>query len=952
MSIKDNFKKRRVPIIVLGSAAIVLAAAGIAAKVVSNAYDSILQNAFSTSTVNKEKHKEVYEKGAKLNQEIEEEGIVLLKNKNDNSLPLAKNSKVNCFGVRSASLVLNGSGSASSTTEGAVSLKKGLEHAGFEVNEPLWNLLASNKIKDTTSVREGVVSEAVNELEVAKYQGEASFEKAKQFSEIAIVTFGRIGGEGSDLARGGMGVAKNKTYLELCDGEINLLNTLKEKGFKIVVLLNSSYPMQSKFLEDDSIIGALWIGGPGFYGSYGIGTILSGDKTPSGHLPDTWAYDHRTSSTFKTTERTSLTNNGKAIFGYTDFSEGIYMGYRWYETADAEGYWDQQMTKMIYGISNGYQDVVQFPFGYGLSYTTFERHISAMNESNGVLEFEITSKNTGSTRSGKDVLQLYVEKPYTEGGIEKSKIEFIGFDKTELLEPGATSKKHTIKVNVEDLASYDVTANANNGAYVLDAGTYKFYLSDDSHSYATISATSDLYKEYTVTSALTYSGANKRKSDNVEATNQLSTTNIKLGNKIEVLSRKGRFSNAASTITSTKQNVEVEATTSTFKNLTQNAKAKSQGYTGEILSNLKMGVSSKLNLMDMIKEDGTVDIDDPRWEELIAKMSYDDLNQLIGKCGWSTPEIKSINKYFQTEIDGPFGLNNYVKNQAGTSADYMSYCSEAVTAATFNKDLADQLGKLLADEANATNVAAMYAPGVNLHRSNYGGRNPEYFSEDPYLSGMMAAYEMSAASEKGLYMYMKHFAFNDIEANRTNQVCYFDEQTARELYLRAFEIPMKFKFYEPTGYNASGMMVSYMWAGEETWCGSNTGLIRNIVKGEWNFKGVSITDNALKDFMKIDCCLRSGIDLVLINSYAPSDSSWAKTPENVSALKTAAKNYLYVLVDHSSRRETKLIKQEDPWHEVYVPLINGGIFGLSGAALVGAALLLVLKKKESLAKQA
>lgn len=947
MSIKENFKKRKKLVISLGAVALLFSGFGIAFNAVSSAYDSILQNAFSVSPVNQEKHKEVYEKNAKLNQKIEEEGIVLLKNKNDNSLPLVKNSKVNCFGIRSSSLVLNGSGSASSTTEGAMSLKVGLEKAGFQVNEPLWNLLASNKIKDTTSVREGAVTEAVNELEVSKYVGEASLDKAKEYSDIAIVTFGRIGGEGSDLAREGMGAKKDKSYLELCDGEIALLDALKAKGFKIVVLLNSSYPMESKFLEDDSIVGALWVGGPGFYGSLGIGTILSGDKTPSGHLPDTWAYDHRTSSTFRTTAKTILTNSGKQVFGYTEFSEGIYLGYRWYETADAEGYWDEPMTKLMYGIENGYNDVVQYPFGYGLSYTSFDREIKSMNESNGVLEFVVSSKNTGSVYSGKDVLQLYVEKPYIEGGLEKSKIELIAFEKTDLLAPGATSSDITLKVHLEDLASYDSSANNEAGAYVLDEGTYKFYLSDDSHSYKTITASSDDYEEYLISSKVTYSGSNKRKSDAVEAKNQLATTNIKLGSKMNVLSRAGHFSNASSTIVAVKQNIEVSPTSSTFKNVTQNAKAESQGYTGEILSNLKMGVKSKLNIMDMIKEDGTVDINDPRWEELISKMSYDELNELVGKCGWSTPEIKSINKYFQTEIDGPFGLNNYVKNQTGTSVNYMSFQSEAVTAATFNKALADELGKALADEANATNVAGMYAPGVNLHRSNYGGRNPEYFSEDPYLSGMMAAYEISAASEKGLYMYMKHFAFNDIEANRTNQVCYFDEQTARELYLRAFEIPMKFKFYEPTGRNANGIMVSYMWAGEETWCGSNTGLMRNIVKGEWDFKGVSITDNALRNYMKIDACLKGGVDLVLINSFTPSDSSWAKTPENVSALKIAAKNYLFVLVDHASRRETKLIKQEDPWNETYVPLINAAVFGIAGLSLAGTLLLLLLKKKEA-----
>ncbi len=885
------------------------------------------------------------EKGKDLNQRIEEEGIVLLKNK-DNALPFENTAKLNLFGIRSASLVLNGSGSASSTASIATSLKTGLETAGFQINEPLWNYLASNKIKDTTSVREGVASEAVNELDVKSYVGDASFDKAKEFSDVAVVTFGRIGGEGSDLARDKMGANQDKSYLELCDGEIALLNELKSKGFKIVVLINSSYPMECKFLEDDSIVGALWVGGPGFFGTYAIGNVLKGKVTPSGHLPDTWAYNHATNSTFKTTEKTSLKANNRSFFGYTDFSEGIYLGYRWYETADAEGYWDQDFVKMMYGISNGYDDVVQFPFGYGLSYTNFERKIKNFNVNGDNLEFKVSSKNIGTKYSGKDVFQLYVEKPYTEGGIEKAKVELVAFDKTETLLPGTESNECTLKVRIEDLASYDSSANNNKGAYVLDQGAYKFYLLDNSHDYVNITSSSNKYYEYMIDSKITYVGEQKRKSDGVQAENQLTSANKKLGSELNVLSRRNHFANAMQTITGTKKDIDVDPQSDTYKNIMQLKKTNEQGYTGEILSDLRMGVKSELNIMDLIKEDNTVDINDPRWDELIAKMSYDDLNQLVGKCGWSTPEVKSIGKMYLTEIDGPFGLNDYVKNETGTSIAYMSYSSEAVTAATFNKQLAEELGNLLAEEANATNIAGMYAPGLNLHRSNYGGRNPEYFSEDPYLSGMLGAYEISGASEKGLYMYMKHFAFNDIEANRTSQICYFDEQTARELYLKAFEIPMKFKNYEPNKYNANGLMISYMWLGEESWGGSNPGLMRNIVRNEWQFTGVSITDNALRDFMKIDQCMKGGVDLVLINKFTPCDASWAKTRENISALKIAAKNYLYTLVSHSARREVKLFKQADNWNDIYLPLINGTIFGLAGMSIACAIILLFVKKKE------
>ncbi|MCQ2797453.1 MAG: glycoside hydrolase family 3 C-terminal domain-containing protein [Bacilli bacterium] len=943
MSIKANFKANKIIVSILSAGALLCLGAGVALDVVGTTFTGTMNVLFTKNSIDKEALQSAIDKGRALNQKVEEEGAVLLKNEG-NVLPLKGVTNVNVFGIRSTHLVVNGAGSAASNLSDMPTLKESLESAGFKVNKDLWDLSANTKLSNAPKVSAQGGAPDIGEIPLSSYTGKASIDSAKSFSDVAIVTFGRSGGEGMDVTRSGL-ENNTKHYLELSKDEEALLGELKAKNFKVIVLINSSYPLQCGFLDKYNVDAALWIGGVGVTGINAVGTILNGTVNPSGHLVDTWAYLHRTSSTFINSMQYDLYDeNNKGIAGSTDYSEGIYMGYRWYETADAEGFWDTDYSKMFFGATNGYDSVVQFPFGFGLSYTSFTRNLLSAEHNGDETVFTVESTNSGSV-AGKDVFQLYVEKPYVEGGIEKSKVELVGFEKTPLLGAGEKSTM-TITVKDEELASYDKTADSGKGAYVLDEGAYKFYLGADAHSWK--NADASIAKEVTL-SAKTYSGDNKRASDKKVASNELADAQQHSGSDIEVLSRKGHFANY-NVAFNNKEKIVVNSGSEQYNNIVNIAYADAtKDYKGEIIDT-KVGQPSDLTIKDMIKDDGKVDFDDPRWDELVSKMSYDDLNKLVGGGGWRTEAIDSIKKPACEDIDGPFGLSNFIKASAGQGTKCTSYCTEVVMASTWNKELLREIGEAIGDDANATGTSGWYAPGANLHRSQFGGRNPEYYSEDPYISGVMAREEISGASSKGLYTYMKHFAFNDIEASRTaKQVCAFDEQTARELYLKPFEMAVKYEKFDSEGkqigYPTTGIMVSYMWTGENTWCGTNWNLLNNILREEWGFKGTCITDNALRDWMHMDYALKGSTDLILTEGQQSiNKSNWKNDESAISALKTASKRILYTYVDGLSRRSVQEVKSTNYW-----PLVNiaGNVLLYGGAAACLAVIALKLFKKEN-----
>lgn len=901
---------------------------GILLTTIGSYYKTVLTVALEGSSTDYELAQQTYADGLSMNKELVEEGIVLLKN-NEEMLPM-EDIKINVFGSRAVDFIYNGSGSSTGSLKGAINLKEGLEKAGFEVNESLWALTESNSKKTDTSVNEGNAVDhsiyPINELEIGLYTGDYSFDKLKEYSDIAVVCLGRSGGEGQDLPRTGYGEDGTEHYLKLGEDEENLLRELNNNGFRTVVLVNTSYAMELGFIDEEQygVEAALWIGGPGIAGTEAIGNVLRGTVNPSGRLVDTYAYDLTTQTTFYTSDYyyyMDVEDESINLGGFSNYSEGIYVGYKWYETADAEGYWDNISNE--YG--NGYEGIVQYPFGYGLSYGEFNQAIKNISIEDNILKFEVEVTNISGKFDGKDVIQLYCETPYINGGIEKSKITLAAFDKSELLAAGE-SGTYILEVKLEDIASYSEEANDGNGAYILEEGAYKFYLSENAHSWAGIDETdSEKYYQYDIEDEVIYNGDNNRDSDGVAAENRFSNPS----NDIITLSRADGFANAQEAAFSEIENISLAHNDRIYELIKTNA-TKAGEYQG-IVGYVEVGQPLKYTMEDMTG----AEYDDERWDYFISQLSIDDMKNLIGTGGWSTAAIASIEKDRTTDIDGPFGLSNFVQNELGNSENAcVSYCSEVVIASTWNKELVKRFGETVGSEANATGVSGWYAPGANLHRSSFSGRNPEYYSEDSLLSGVMCASTVEGALSKGLYVYIKHFAFNDQEANRTNREnCWMTEQTAREIYLRPFEIAVK-------DGGATGIMASYMWF-DGQWCGGSYGLMTEILRDEWGFKGMVVTDNYCAGWMNATKSIMAGTDLILSNTMREVDATVASTPEGISAMKTASKNILYTIANAAQYREVKAISGFNYWNLIYV----GGQIIFYGMAILMVILIIVKKVK-------
>ncbi|MBQ9265757.1 MAG: glycoside hydrolase family 3 C-terminal domain-containing protein [Bacilli bacterium] len=898
---------------------------------VDNAYGNTMRAALSETQIDEELQKEAHEDAVNISKELVEEGSVLLFN-NANTLPLQKNSKINLFGVKSVDLSYNASGSAASSGNIEYTLKQGLESVGFEINSNLYDLISKNTTTSDTDVHEGGESVAVPELALDKYTGNTAFDQLKTYSDQAVVVIGRLAGEGGDISRTGFGTSGTESYLALSTNEKALLQKLEEEGFTTTVLLNTSYPMEVGIFEDPTygVDACLWIGGPGAAGCPGIGTILNGDVSPSGRLVDTWAYDLKTGSTYYNSSTYNYVYDKNGSYadagGWTEYNEGIYFGYRWYETADSVGYWD----KSPY---TGYNDVVQFPFGYGKSYTTFSQSFAETpTVLNNKVTFKVNVKNEGTEYSGKDVIQIYAETPYVTGGVEKSKVVICAFAKTSKLAPGA-SEQIELEINLEDLASYDETANDGEGAYVLDEGNYKFYLSNNAHGWKDPLLNYDTFES--TLNKVVYSGENKRSSDKNAAKNQFNKGNlgnlIDIDNGINTITRANNFDDASTilrptytsvTLNGRSTNVRIIASNSEeYKYLVTDAK-KTPAYQGAEFESTTTNASKTYSFEDM----WGVEYDDPKWEEFISELSMNDLSTLIGSGGWGNAAIKSIGKVQMVDIDGPFGLSNYIKTSMNESTHCMSYCTEVVMASTFNTELIERLGKTIGKEANASGTAGWYAPGLNTHRTPFGGRNAEYFSEDPLLAGLIGAAEVKGVQSNGVYVFLKHFAFNDVEANRTNKEnCYLTEQTAREIYLKAFEIPVK-------KAKATGLMTSYMWI-NGNWGGANYALNVQVLRNEWGLEGAIITDNFCGGWMTASKGVVGGTDLMLSVAVKQIDDSLKNTDNGVKLMKTAAKHILYAIASVQNNRLVALKDVNNPWPPIMVTLIcvsSAGILASAG----------------------
>ena len=771
-------------------------------------------------------------------EQLEAEGIVLLRNENG-ALPLDAGAKVNLFGYASVDPIYGGTGSGAGDTTGNVDVIAGLKNAGLEVNEQLADFYRNSGVSRIKQSGFSGSDFTPAEVPAASYP-ESLLADARAFSDTAVIVISRIGGEGGDLpmnmhAAGYTAEDDGRHYLELTQDEEDLLALVKGQGYaKVIVLVNASNAMELGFAED--VDACLWIGSPGTVGFNAVGRVLTGEVNPSGRLTDTYAYDLTSSPAYWNAGDFSYSNlSGRS---YVEYAEGIYVGYRYYETAAADGAID-------------YAATVQYPFGYGLSYTNFEQSIESFSVEDGIVTMRIRVVNTGSA-AGKDVVQVYYTAPYTPGGIEKAHVVLSGFAKTALLQPGE-SETLPVSFPAEDMASFD---SKENGCYVLEAGTYEIKLMHNAHDVIDS-------REYIVENTVVYNAENPRSSDRAAAVNRFS--DVEKGQVEAYVSR----SDWTGTLPHGRADGR-EAPEAVVKAFTNKAPYAVDENDPEIVF-----ADNGLKLSDMTG----LAWDDPQWELLLQQLSVDDMSEMILKGGWSTPAIESVGKPATADIDGPAGLNSLISSLRG-----VSFPSEVVIGSTWNTELVQEFGRVFAAEAKANGVAGLYAPGMNIHRTPFSGRNFEYYSEDGLLSGKLGAAQVRGAASEGVYLYAKHFVLNDQDENRLHLSVWSNEQAMREVYFRPFEITVK-------EGKTTAVMSSYSYLGT-TWAGASRPLITEVLRGEWGFTGMVVTDSAMAniDWMDPNLAIRSGNDMMLCLMGATLDTS-SNTAQ--IAMREACHNILY-----------------------------------------------------------
>lgn len=759
-------------------------------------------------------------KANELAKDVQSEAVTLLKN-DDSNLPLS-GKKVNVFGWGSTNPVYGGTGSGSMSKQyKTVSLLDGMKQAGLKTNTELSKLYTDYR-KDRPEV--GMFAQDWTLPEVpAKQYSDKLVSDAKDFSDEAVVVLTRVGGEGADLPTDmkAKGITyknnskdyddfqKGESFLQLSKTERDMIDLVTSNFKKVTLVYNGANTFQFDFLNDyPQIQSVVWCPPAGQTGFSALGEVLAGETNPSGKTSDTFLKDLTKSVSYNNFGKFEYTNMADkaakykgftgddvtAIPGFVNYSEGIYVGYKFYETASDEG------------LIN-YDDTVAFPFGYGLSYTSFDQKLDSVKYKGGKVTVTATVTNTGD-KAGKDVVEAYYNPPYTDGGIEKASKNLVAFEKTKKLEPGA-SQTVKIEFDDDDMASYDYKGAK---AYVLEKGDYDISIQSDSHHVID-------HKAITVKDTVTYdSDSNTHNGDKTVATNQFDD----VAGDVTYLSRADHFANYK----------EATAAPTNFK---MSDKAKETFYNNSNYDPKKFdkdsdkmpttGAKNGLKLSDMYGKD----YDDADWDKLLDQLTFDDMDNLIANGGYGTQALKSVGKIQLTDADGPASLNN---NFTGVGS--IGFPASTAFACTWNRDLAKQFGEMIGDMAHDMHVAGWYAPAMNIHRSAFSGRTFEYFSEDSLLSGAMASNEIAGAKSKGVYSFMKHFALNDQETNRTNMVCtWANEQSIRETYLKPFEMSVK-------EGGAQAVMSSFNYIGN-TYAGASSNLLQTVLRDEWGFKGFVLT---------------------------------------------------------------------------------------------------------------
>ena len=825
--------------------------------------------ATGSGTISNETNKEA----AGVAEEIMEDGIVLLKN--ESLLPLNETKKLNIFGWESINPAYGGAGSGGiNDLYDIVSLNQGLENAGFSINQELVDFY-NNYGADNPEMSIQKQSWTLPEPPVDTYSDKL-IKNAKEYSDVAVVVLSRKAGEGhNDIP---MDVSKaaydnnsdeyddfpeGEHYLQLSQTERDMVDMVCSNFNNVIVIYNGANQFELGFADEyPQIKSVVWCPGTGNVGFNALGKVFSGEVNPSGKTPDTFVYDMTTAPWWNNAEKTEYTNLADmAVEGmnagtaqvyapaFTNYVEGIYVGYKYYETAAQEGAID-------------YDKTVQYPFGYGLSYTEFEQKMGELEEKDGQISVDVEVTNTGDV-AGKDVVEVYYKPPYTNGGIEKSSANLIEFAKTDLLQPGE-SQTVTVTFSIEDMASYDEN---NAKAYVLEKGDYVISINSDSHTVLD-------QKTYTADDDVVYKEENKRASDDTAATNVFEDAK----GDVTYLSRADHFANYEE---ATKAPASAELGEPYVSEYHLNKNFDKTTYLNDKDKMPTTGADNGLTLADM----RDADYDDPRWEKLLDQLTVDEMSNMIAMAGYQTAAMDSVGKVGTLDFDGPAAINN---NFTGVGS--IGFPIEVVIASTWNKNLAQTWGECMGKISQEMGAEGWYAPGMNTHRTAFGARNYEYFSEDGVLSGNMGAKAVEGARKYGVYSYIKHFAM--YEGNAKMVSVWSNEQAIREIYLKPFEISVK-----QGGANA--VMVSWSFLGDK-WTGESSNLMNTVLRDEWGFRGMALTDffrNNGHGFMNADAALANGVDAML-STFNGEENNVANPehPTSVLQMRNACKNVMYTVV--------------------------------------------------------
>lgn len=816
---------------------------------------------------------ETNEEAAEVAEEIMEDGIVLLKN--ESLLPLNETKKLNIFGWESINPAYGGAGSGGiNDLYDIVSLNQGIENTGFSINQELVDFY-NNYGADNPEMSIQKQSWTLPEPPVDTYSDEL-IKSAKEYSDVAVVVLSRKAGEGhNDIP---MDVRKaaydnnsdeyddfpeGEHYLQLSQTERDMVDMVCSNFDNVIVVYNGANQFELGFADEyPQIKSVVWCPGTGNVGFNALGKVFSGEVNPSGKTPDTFIYDMTTAPWWNNAEKTEYTNLADlAVEGmnagtaqvyapaFTNYVEGIYVGYKYYETAAQEGAID-------------YDKTVQYPFGYGLSYTEFEQKMGELEEKDGQISVDVEVTNTGDV-AGKDVVEVYYEPPYTNGGIEKSSANLIEFAKTDLLQPGE-SQTVTVTFSIEDMASYDEN---HAKAYVLEKGDYAISINSDSHTVLD-------QKTYTADKDVVYKGENKRASDDTAATNVFEDAK----GDVTYLSRADHFANYEEA-TAAPASAELGEPYVSEYHLNSNFDKTTYLNDEDVMPTT--GADNGLTLADM----RDADYDDPRWEKLLDQLTVDEMANMIAMAGYQTAAMDSVGKVATLDFDGPAAINN---NFTGVGS--IGFPIEVVVASTWNKELAQAWGECMGKISQEMGAEGWYAPGMNTHRTAFGARNYEYFSEDGVLAGNMGAKAVEGARKYGVYSYIKHFAL--YEGNAKMVSVWSNEQAIREIYLKPFEISVK-----QGGANA--VMVSWSFLGDK-WTGESSNLMNTVLRDEWGFRGMALTDffrNNGHGFMNADAALANGVD-VMLSTFNGEENNVANPehPTSVLQMRNACKNVMYTVV--------------------------------------------------------